>query len=301
MNELGIDHTYLISDVKGVVIVYIDEDTMKELNEVQQHIFEEFIKLCTKLDVKYYIVHGTLLGALRYKGFFPMDDDIDVAMPREDYDKLIREGQKHLPSNLFIQSIETDVEYPLTFAKIRDKNTAFIQPVLDNCNVNKGIYIDVFPIDVYPDTKKKVAKKYILHKLYGLRVGTVLNIPTTSLKHRVFQTISKLLMPSWRKTAIKYANIYIAKEPTAKVILYGGKPTEQGIPAKWFDEAIDMKFNGMTVKAPKMYDAYLKRIYGDYMNYSPAAKYMNEKGEVEISARYIDFGGGYSIGNKTTF
>ena len=93
--------------------------SLEKAKHLQIDILKDFISLCRKLNLRYFVVHGTLLGALRYNGFFPMDDDIDVAMPREDYDLFIQKGQKYLPEDLFIQSVESEKEYPLAFSKIR--------------------------------------------------------------------------------------------------------------------------------------------------------------------------------------
>lgn len=278
--------------------MYINDNIMRKLNSIQLNIFKEFINVCEKLNLCYFLVHGSLLGALRYKGFFPMDDDIDVAMPRDDYDRLIEEGQKYLSDNLFIQSNVTDPQYPLAFAKIRDTNTAFIQPVLNNCNVNKGVYIDIFPIDFIPDDEIERRKVNALCRIYNLRVCTVLNIPNISKKHQLLQLVSKVIMPSWKKTMNRYANVYNTKQKTKSVIVFGGKFSEVGIPAEWFKERIEVEFEGVKSYAPKMYDEYLTRIYGDYLNYSPSEKYLNSYGEVEISADILDLEKSYLLYEK---
>lgn len=273
--------------------MYIDQDKMESINKVQLKIFKEFVNVCNELNLEYVVVHGTLLGALIHKGFFPMDDDIDVAMPRKDYNIFLKEGQKYMSQNLFIQSNNSDKEYPLIFAKVRDTTTAFIQPVLDKCSVNKGIYIDVFPIDYYPKSKLEVLKTSILSRILGLRVNVILNIPNTSIKHKVFQSISKIVMPSWNYAIKKLAGIYESYEDEGTLIVYGGKASEKGIPSSWFKRSVNLDFEGMVVKAPAMYDDYMRKIYGDYMNYSPSEKYMNNAGEVEISANIVDVNNSY--------
>ena len=119
----------------------INKKQMDEINNVQLKIFKEFVSVCKKLNLRYYLVHGSLLGAVKYNGFFPYDDDIDVAMPRKDYEIFIREGQNFLSNNLFVQSNLSEKDYPLVFAKVRDSKTCFIQPLIKNLNINKGIYI----------------------------------------------------------------------------------------------------------------------------------------------------------------
>ena len=108
----------------------VNQKQMDEINTVQYEIFKAFHKVCSELGLKYYLVHGSLLGALRHKGFFPMDDDIDVAMPRRDYDILMTEGQKMMDNRFFVQSHFSEHDYPMLFGKVRANDTAFIQPVL---------------------------------------------------------------------------------------------------------------------------------------------------------------------------
>lgn len=266
---------------------------MNEINHVQLNIFKDFIKVCDKLNIKYYAVHGTLLGALKYGGFFPFDDDIDVAMMREDYDKFISEGQTHLKKGLFIQSSRTEIDYPLSFAKIRDENTAFIQPILDGFDVSKGIYIDIFPIDNYPNNGIKLKKINLIERFYSIRVNTRFISVKRNLKQRIASRIIKMISPSWHKASIKLSEVYKSQINTGKVIVYGGKKSEINIPLDWFGEGIEMKFEDISIRVPSMYEKYLRQIYGDYKCYSPSAKLMVSDKEVKISARVYDVNKSY--------
>ena len=186
--------------------MYLTLDEVQKMNAVQLEIFKEFVKVCKKLDLKYYMAHGSLLGTLRYEGFFPFDDDIDLLMPRKDYDRLLKEGQALLPSKYFVQSCKTEKEYPLAFAKIRDSETAFIQPVMENFNVNMGIYIDIFPLDYYPENK--FTQKYLvfINKVYSLRINLKMNYEEKQpILKNLLRGISVLLCPSWEKTVQRRA------------------------------------------------------------------------------------------------
>lgn len=100
---------------------------------------------CRQHNLRYYIFAGTLLGAVRHKGFIPWDDDMDIAMPRPDYDKLIEHQKEWLPANLEMVCNETDKDYPQPFAKIQDANTTIIERI--QLPYLGGAYIDVFPLD----------------------------------------------------------------------------------------------------------------------------------------------------------
>ena len=272
----------------------INKKQMDEINAVQYDIFKEFHNVCEKLGLKYYLVHGSLLGALRHKGFFPMDDDIDVAMPRKDYEVFIRQGQAVIKKNFFIQSYLSEKEYPLVFSKVRADGTAFIQPVLQNCNVNQGIYIDVFPIDNYPTNKYSLKWLRIKGWIYGLRTSERLSFQKDdSITIRLITLLSKVLQPSWRHARNKYCELYNRVPDTGMVIVRGGKTKEVGIPFSLFGAPSHIQFETINSYAPNNIDTYLNLIYGDYMNYEPMGKDMVSDNEVNISAEIVDVNKSY--------
>lgn len=263
----------------------ITQNEMDKINNIQYIIFKEFINICNQLNLKYYVVHGSLLGTLKYNDFFPFDDDIDVAMPRKDYNIFIKEGQKFLPDNLFIQSNETESDYPLVFAKLRDSNTAFIQPNLENFNINQGIYIDIFPIDNYPIVKKR--SKKIFKMIFQLRVSSRMKIKRTN-KQKIATLISIILCPSWRYAIKNLSAFYANEKYSGKCVVYGGKSEEVGISLDLFGSGKELTFRKTKVIVPSNYKKYLEIIYKDYDNYFPAKKYMVSSELVQISAKIVD-------------
>lgn len=260
-------------------------EEMQKINEVQLEIFKEFVKVCYKLNLKYYMAHGSLLGAIRYHGFFPFDDDIDLLMPRKDYDRLLKEGQVLLPEKYFIQSCKTEKEYPLAFAKIRDSETAFIQPVMKNFNVNQGIYIDIFPLDFFPENTFVQKFLNLKNKLYTTRINIRMAYEEKQPFYKKFlRQLSVLFCPSWEKAVQKRADLYVNVKESSKVVSVGGKVKEGEMPSEWFGEGKKMKFENIDVMCPAMTEKYMTRIYGDFMNYNPAAKYMDDQNRVEVSA-----------------
>lgn len=113
-----------------------------------------FDSVCKKYNLKYFLEAGTLLGAVRHHGFIPWDDDIDISMPRNDYDKLLEIGPKEFKNPYFFQYISTEPKYPGLHVKIRDSRTTAIIKSWLFTNVNQGIFIDVFPLEGVPNNKK---------------------------------------------------------------------------------------------------------------------------------------------------
>ncbi|MEW6999752.1 phosphorylcholine transferase LicD [Colwelliaceae bacterium BS250] len=119
---------------------------IKKIQKAQLNILEQVLTVFKKHNLNYIAVCGTLLGAYRHQGFIPWDDDIDIGMPREDYDKFLK-MQGDVPENLFIQHYSTESTYPLYFAKVRLNDSRFVERRFKDFNIHHGIYIDIFPLD----------------------------------------------------------------------------------------------------------------------------------------------------------
>lgn len=169
--------------------------------------------MCDKLKLKYFVIGGTLIGAIRHNGFIPWDNDIDIAMPREDYEKFIKLGQKHLKKNLFIQTYKTDPNYLQNYTKIRDSNTTFIESNVKKHNINHGIFIDIFPLDtLYKFNKIKL-------KLLNYQITKQYSIPEKrSFKNKLILTISNILYKRKNTQQICYIKDKIYKKGNTKKI-----------------------------------------------------------------------------------
>lgn len=130
---------------------------LRECQLKQLSILKEVDRICRKYNLIYWLDGGTLLGAIRHKGFIPWDDDLDIAMPSDDFEKFKKIVQKELPESLFFQTKETDPSTPHHFAKIRDLNSFFVEYGDDFTKpYQKGIYIDIFCFVDYPPFPKKI-------------------------------------------------------------------------------------------------------------------------------------------------
>ena len=126
----------------------MDKSTLKKLHESEVKVLDEIVRVCNNNDLRYFLMGGTLLGSIRHKGFIPWDDDLDIAMPREDYEKFLEIAPKELCEDFELDDISINKKYWLIFAKVRLKNSHFTEK-----NYNKkyngpdGIWVDIFPID----------------------------------------------------------------------------------------------------------------------------------------------------------
>lgn len=234
-------------------------------------ILKAFDALCRKEGLRYSMVSGTLLGAVRHRGFIPWDDDIDIVMPRPDYKRLLQMGtQSAIPSPYRLISPYTAKHYAYPFAKILDTRTLLLefprqrrQPL--------GAYIDIFPLDGLPADADKRAEQCARIARHTRRAR---NIETQfyDLRGHVKQALYTLLYNSQREwlAADCIAQEYPFDSAEEVACHYGTYGDREVLPRTLFDEYVDLPFEGLQVQATKDYAFYLHRFFGDYMQLPPA-------------------------------
>jgi lipopolysaccharide cholinephosphotransferase len=257
-------------------ILQLNQKQIEQLREKELELLRQFISVCDKLHLKYFVAEGTLLGAVRHRGFIPWDDDIDVGMLRSDYEFFLKQGQDYLPEGVFLQTHETDPEYMHCFAKLRNSNTTFIELSSKDLNINHGIYIDVFPFDYYPDSRlngmiydlKKLLIRYRVREVYYIPSDA--KISFKNLIRRALKLVSRLFYPTVGYAMDKQKKLF-SKVKSGKRLINNGSPwgNRERIPAEWMQSTTTVQFESIDVEAPAMYDAYLKHVYGDYMELPP--------------------------------
>ena len=243
---------------------------------------QQFITLCEEHRLTYYCVGGTAIGAVRHQGLIPWDDDIDVAMPRPDYDRFLELCKRQDLGDYELATPERK-GYPCHFAKLCDRRTTLIEKRDVPCVY--GLYIDIFPIDgTAPDMAeaKRLLRKY---KQWNNKLDAALT------RHTLRQYLALALKPKeWGRMAVQTAAVIIGRERVRRYIIhrldsmarqydyatatlvanYDGAYREREIfPKAWTDTLCDKPFEHLTVKLPGNYDAYLKNIYTDYMQLPP--------------------------------
>ena len=129
---------------------------MTDIQKVELDMLRNFVQICDALGLTYYLVCGSALGAVKYKGFIPWDDDVDVALPRADYERFCDQAPDFLPEGIFLQNFRTDHAYPRIYSKLRNSSTTYIEKTTKHIKMNHGAFIDIFPLDGYPSSEKDI-------------------------------------------------------------------------------------------------------------------------------------------------
>ncbi len=244
-------------------------EQLQELKNCERDMLERFVDICNKHGIKYFVQGGTLLGTVRHSGFIPWDDDVDVSLPRDEYERFLKVAPKELPDYYFLQTKDTDPEYPNNFAKIRDSRTTFLETSARKLKINHGAYIDIFPLDNYPRGFK--AKIYELKKkLLTWRINKAFYLPNMSLKSKIVTIITMILFPSLKGAIEKREKLFVSVPPSERVINNSGAwLSKEIIPKEWVQDCIEMEFEGISVNVSDKYDEWLTYVYGDYMSLPP--------------------------------
>ncbi len=241
---------------------------LKTIQNKMLEIIVEVDRVCRKNNIKYILDGGSLLGAVRHKGFIPWDDDLDIAMLREDYDRFINACKHDLSSDFFFQHYKSEKKYPLNFGKVRMKNTIYKEKLFSELDINQGIYIDVFPIDNVVLRRKKIQCRLIsmlnsarfckLGIYRGAHIKRLIYKPVATMSLNRINAIAEYIMEFNNKKRTEYVYKFCHQgkmKPLYKRSIY--------------EDIIDIEFEGHKFYVPKEYDEFLSERYGDYMKYPP--------------------------------
>lgn len=256
----------------------MDEKILEKLQATELEMLKQADLICKKHNLNYFLIAGTLLGAVRHKGFIPWDDDIDIALPREDYEKFLKYAQEELPEEYSIQYEGTEEGYWFSYAKIRKNGTVFEEPMLKNYNGNKGIFIDLFPLDYVPKSKSRMQKiqSQITIVTQELMVWKRFNVgvPNKKIKEILFKILSIKQARYIQNKAMKWYNKRKNCRYYVNLGSYYDVETET-IPVDKYMPPAKLEFCGQEFSVPKDYDYVLKKIYGDYMKLPPVEERRN--------------------------
>lgn len=268
--------------------MFNEDKTVAAAQKVMLEILVEIHRICVENNITYWLEAGTLLGAIRHKGFIPWDDDCDVSMPRKDYERFLQIAQEKLPETMFLQTKETDKAYPLPWAKIRKNGTLLIETgETGEEKYHHGIFVDIFPYDYYEsaevikklqweretkDAKKRYPKGSLQRVLHGLYANVILCIPMHAIKEK-----RKYLISHRNEMNSKYNHFFSYAADVGYIY-----PTtcDEIFPVKLAEDV----FEGCTFYVPNDAKKLLEATYGEtYMKLPPVEQRKTHAKRIEVN------------------
>ena len=256
----------------------------KEIKKIELDILKYFHNFCEENNLTYFLAYGTLLGAVRHKGFIPWDDDIDIFMPRNDYEKFFKKFyKKNKNKNIEIISIYNNQKFYVPIIKLINKNT-FLDEKCNKYQFPIGIWIDIFPLDnMSSDLEKSLSLHrtvrfynfFRYHKIWNFKFlkneKIIENIKICT--HKLIQVLIYFVSLKYLILKIDDISKKYKKEDNSKYIGYVASYDNSFLLERdWFKERVLLDFEGYKFWAPKEWDKVLKNNYGDYMKIPPENK-----------------------------
>lgn len=254
----------------------ISETELKQLQKIELEMLVELDRICRKYQIEYSLDGGTLLGAVRHKGFIPWDDDADVIMLRREYMKFRKACNKELDrTRFFLQDYQSDSEYRWGYAKLRRNNTKFVRQGQEGLK-HQSVFMDILVADNVPDG---YAARRLHHFLCFLIRKALYSEVGKHLEKNIFlKYIYRILSRIPRNWIFRVRNRLAARtnrrrtELISHYTLEYPKHCRYGLPRECFDEMIEMEFEGKIFYGFRNYHRYLSMYYGDYMTLPPKEK-----------------------------
>lgn len=270
----------------------MDQELLRKLQLCELDMLKEVKRICEKYNITYYLSSGTLLGAVRHKGFIPWDDDIDIEMPYEDYKRFLSVAQGELGDRYFLQTSETDPGHYLAFTKIRKNGTLLISPWEPRYLKNHGVWIDIFPITTVSGEKNERLKRLFV------TISNYLQMPNVKFEEseswiqsqssraqflgvKLMRTLPLGMRRAIRNAMLKYVFRNHISDTTSSVYIWGNLSKKRR-PEIYTGEKVMLPFEDDVFPVPSLYHEYLTLEYGDYMTPPPENERNGGHGEVII-------------------
>lgn len=265
--------------------------TIRDVQCVAFEIVCEIDRVCRELAIPYQLFAGTLLGAVRHKGFIPWDDDVDVCMLRADWERFLALAPAILRPEFFLQTDRTDSEYENQYAKVRRNGTVFREHTVKDKGIHHGIFVDVFALDaIRPGTLMGLIQRRVIETLRRIRYWNSLehiHPHAKGVKSRICRTICGVFrakrLSRWESSALQWfnddADCWVSH-------LQNGASYRRYYAFMFrkmeFSDMIETEFEGRMFPAPRAYDERLRAIYGDYMKWPPEQNRRPQHPAVEV-------------------
>ena len=256
------------------------ETVLRQAQLVMLRMFKIIDHICRKHDIKYWMCSGTLLGAVRHKGFIPWDDDLDISMLREDYERFVKIAVEEFPDDMMLQTRETDPNYkylPLP-CKVRDKKSFILSPGFEDEGSEKGLFVDIFPADKYHKNPFIFATEKLLKNYYAFICKGLDSVYFAhESKVRNFLSYCNPIFHFLVIHYLRFSKKTIKRNKSLKTNSYIGPGFDTSLIRYFYYNdifpLIELKFEEEIFFAPNSLDIYLKAIYGsDYMTPPPEHK-----------------------------
>ena len=249
----------------------MQQEMLRSLQLIELKILLEVKRICDKHSIKYFLIGGTLLGAVRHQGFIPWDDDIDIGMFRVDYEIFLSVARNELNSEFFLQTVDSDSGHCLPYGKVRLNKTNY--PEAANLHVleNRGIWVDIFPFDNIQKPKERSPVYYVVLSVLDSIIFQKYDYQFKSIStiRKCYNSILKLISYMFPKNVLLNVRNSIMqhynKYQTEYIINWPYKSAKR----EYFDELTELPFETVSFPVPKKYHEYLTSFYGDYMRIPP--------------------------------
>ncbi len=271
-------------------------EEFRKMQLLELDMLVDFDRVCKENNINYSVLGGTLLGAVRHKGYIPWDDDADIGMLREEYEKFKKVADELNPDICFFQDHTTDPEYRWGYGKLRRTGTSYIRVGQEHLKCKTGIFIDVFPLDDCPkSTLGQMFQDFYCFCCRKILWSEVGRVTCKGFYKYWYSLLSKI--PT--KTVFGLLSLYTKKSKNEKHCLvrtlcytsigqlYFKHPLKQkyGFPKRWFWDCVEYDFEGKKIMGSRDFDEVLSFWFGDYMKLPP-----EEQREQHSACSYIDFG-----------
>lgn len=253
----------------------MDEKILRKVQLSELEILEEIDRICKKHNIKYFLCGGTLLGAVRHKGFIPWDDDIDIGMLRKDYNKFIKVSSQELCNRFILDCYKTNKKVWYSYAKLKLRNTIYLEKTIKNYDINHGMWVDIFPYDnvnKYNGILQRICFKNMRFWQAVILIKTgLVNFTNFAKQHKYMVKVIKIifkLLPL--RLLLLLSNMFVSinrNENSKYITQYTGNLSmkkETQLRNDVFPLS-KIKFEGKEFFCPREYDNVLKNAYGDYM------------------------------------
>ena len=255
----------------------LSANDLSKLQKCELELLVEFDRICRRYNIKYSIDGGTLLGAIRHKGFIPWDDDADVIMMRSEYNKFKKVCEKELDKTKFyLQDMHNTNGYRWGYAKLRRKNTKFIRLNQEMMPYEQGIFMDVFICDSVPEKyiKRMICNfwSFIYRKIFWSSVGKEIESGGKKVILTLLSMIPEKVLKRSYSAFVTRCNKENKNSKWVKCLTFPACNHEYGYKREWYEDTIDIPFENVVLKGSRKWNEYLSFLYGDYMQLPPLDK-----------------------------